>query len=82
MSMSGSKQKVIANVRVGKAQTRPAAPSHTPGVRQGNARGNFQREHGIEPMPDGGRATELHSTGINPKAHVAIDPRMPNLPPA
>jgi hypothetical protein len=29
-----------------------------------------------------GTVTAARSTGINPKAHEPIDPRMPNLPPA
>jgi hypothetical protein len=29
-----------------------------------------------------GRSTAERSTGINPKAHEPIDPRMPNLSPA
>ena len=36
-----------ANVRMGKPDTKPDAPSHTAGVKQGNARGNFDKEQGL-----------------------------------
>ena len=75
------KQNVISNVRVGKAQTTPTRPAHTPGVKRGNARGNFDKEEGIEAMPDGARANPRRSTAINPKGRRPIDPRMPNLLP-
>jgi hypothetical protein len=80
---NGKNDKVIANVRVGKAKTKPTAPSHTAGVKSGNARGNSAKEAGIETAPDGlsARATARRSTGINAEARNPIDPRMPNLPP-
>jgi hypothetical protein len=79
-----NKEKIVANVRVGKAQTKPTAPAHTAGVRRGNARGNFEKEAGLKAVGNGGgaRATARRSTGINPEARNPIDPRMPNLPPA
>ena len=82
--------KVVANIRVGKAQVSPSAPSHTSGIREGNAPGSG----GIDQNPglhatgetEAGRATGTgtarRSTGINPKARNPIDPRMPNLSPA
>ena len=80
----GKNEKTIANVRVGKPKTKPSAPSHTAGVRRGNARGNSEKEAGIKTAPDrlSARATARRSTGINPEARNPIDPRMPNLPPA
>jgi hypothetical protein len=80
-------ERVIANVRVGKAQGHQTASSHMRGVKQGNApahaRHDREREAGIHAGPDGGaRATARRSTGINPEAHDPIDPRMPNLTPA
>jgi hypothetical protein len=54
------------------------APTHTPGIKQGNATGNYERQPGH--LPDG-RSTAERSTGINPKARQPIDPRMPNLSP-
>ena len=58
----------------------PAADisAHTPGIRQGNARGNYGKQPGHRPD---GTSTAERSTGINPKAREPIDPRMPNLSP-
>ena len=81
-------ERVIANIRVGRAQGQQSGSAHVPGVKQGNApaRGNrtgIEREAGLHAGPDGGaRATARRSTGINAKAHNPIDPRMPNLPPS
>jgi hypothetical protein len=55
------------------------APAHTPCVKQGNSKGNYERQAGHEPD---GRSTAERSTGINPKGREPIDPRMPNLSPA
>lgn len=80
-----ARRKIFANLRIGKAQTRPDKPSHVPGIRQGNARGNIDRERGIHQDPDDPRfakGTADRSTGINAKARNPIDPRMPNLSPA
>ena len=81
---NGKSEKMVANVRVGKAKTKPTAPSHTAGVKRGNARGNSEKEAGIETAPDrlSAKATARRSTSINPEARNPIDPRMPNLPPA
>ena len=68
-----------ANLIVGRPQTSPTKPAHTPGVRKGNAPGNYESEPGH--LPDG-RSTARRSTGINPEARNPIDPRMPNLSPA
>ena len=54
-------------------------PAHTPGVKQGNATGNYESMAGH--LPDG-RSTAERSTGINAAAEQPIDPRMPNLSPA
>lgn len=69
----------MSNLRVGKPDVAPDAPAHTPGIRQGNATGNYEKQPGH--LPDG-RATSRRSTGINPGDEDPIDPRMPNLPPA
>jgi len=53
-------------------------PAHTPGIRQGNAPGNYDKQVGHEPD---GRSTAARSTGINPDMEEPIDPRMPNLSP-
>ena len=54
-------------------------PAHTPGVKQGNSKGNYERQVGHKPD---GRSTAERSTGINAKGREPIDPRMPNLSPA
>jgi hypothetical protein len=69
----------MSNVKVGKPDVAPDAPSHVRGIRQGNARGNYAKQAGH--LPDG-RVTARRSTGINPRNEEPIDPRMPNLPPA
>ena len=71
---------------MGKPDTKPDAPSHTAGVKQGNARGNFDKEQGLvsgadADLPEGATATARRSTGIHPAARDPSDPRMPNLPP-
>jgi hypothetical protein len=53
-------------------------PAHVKGIRQGNSRGNYERQSG---WTSGGGQTAESATGINPKARSPIDPRMPNLPP-
>ena len=57
----------MAELRVGKGDVKPDAPAHTPGVYQGNAKGNYEKQAGH--YPDG-------RSGAEP-----IDPRMPNLSP-
>jgi hypothetical protein len=68
----------MAKMRLGKPDIEPDTPSHTPGIKQGNSKGNYERQTGH--LPDG-RSTAARSTGINPKAREPIDPRMPNLSP-
>jgi hypothetical protein len=65
-------------IRIGKPDIDTRSLGHTPGVRQGNARGNYESMDGH--LPDG-RATAERSTGVNPEAENPIDPRMPNIPP-
>lgn len=66
-------------IRTGRPHSSPDKPSHTPGVRQGNSPGNYEKSPGH--LPDG-RSTARRSTGINPAAHDPILPGMPNLSPA
>jgi len=73
--MSGS----YPNIKVGKPDVRPDAPSHTPGIRMGNAKGNYEKQAGH--LPDG-KATAERSTGVNASKRDPIVPQMPNLPPA
>jgi len=65
-------------VKRGRPDVRPDLPSHTPGIREGNQPGAYERMPGH--LPDG-RSTSLRSTGVNPKGADPIDPRMPNLSP-
>jgi hypothetical protein len=53
-------------------------PAHTPGVKQGNSKGNYERQAGHEPD---GSSTAKRSTGVNPEGQEPIDPSMPNLSP-
>jgi hypothetical protein len=69
----------VGNIKVGKPHTTPSMPAHTPGVREGNELGGFEKQPGH--LPDG-RATAKRSTGINPELRNPIDPTSPNLPPA
>jgi hypothetical protein len=66
------------NVRIGKGDVSPDAPAHTPGIQQGNSKGNYEKMDGH--LPDG-RSTSRRSTGVNPDAMEPIDPSMPNLSP-
>lgn len=77
--------KIVANLRVGAAQTRPARPTHVAGVREGNKKGAIHRQAGLHQQHDDPRfakASAARSTGINPRARDPIDPRMPHLTPA
>lgn len=65
-------------IKTGKPDIDTQALGHTPGVRQGNSRGNYEKQVGHKPD---GRATSKRSTGINADAANPIDPRMPNLSP-
>jgi hypothetical protein len=65
-------------MKTGKADVKTDAPAHTPGVKQGNAKGNYERQAGHNAD---GTSTARRSTGINAKAREPIDPRMPNLSP-
>jgi hypothetical protein len=68
----------MANLKVGRPDTTPDAPSHTEGVNEGNAKGNYESQAGM--LPDGRRTSES-ITGVDPSAHGPIDKRMPCLPP-
>ena len=66
------------NLKVGKPDVKPDKPTHVPGNKQGNSHGHYNHAPGH--LPDG-RSTARRSTGILPKKHEPIDPRMPNLSP-
>lgn len=81
--MRRQETKVIANVRVGRADVKPTAPSHVPGVFQGNRHQLMQRPKGItRETPTRAEGSARRSTGIRPGAHDPIDPRMPKISPA
>jgi hypothetical protein len=69
----------MPNINLGKADVSPDLPAHTPGINQGNAKGNYEKQVGHNPD---GTSTAERSTGVNAKAHQPIDPSMPNLSPA
>jgi hypothetical protein len=73
-------EKIVANVRVGKADVKPSAPSHTAGVGQGNA--PSRKQPGIHKSGLTATGTAERSTGINAKKRNPISPEMPNLSPA
>ena len=66
------------NLTVGKPQVTPDKPTHVPGIEEGNATGGYEKSPGH--LPDG-RSTARRSTGILPRKHDPIDPRMPNISP-
>lgn len=68
----------MAHLRMGDQDVRPDLPSHTPGIKQGNAKGNYDKMAGHNPD---GTSTAARSTGVNPRAREPIDPSMPNLSP-
>ena len=69
----------MSPITVGKPDTTIDAPAHTPGTKQGNSRGNYEKQAGH--LPDG-RSTAVRSTGVDAKGREPIDPSMPNLSPA
>jgi hypothetical protein len=77
-----SETKVIANITVGKPDVKPWAPSHVPGVYQGNRKHPTERPRGIDDKGLYATSDARRSTGIRPDAHDVIDPRMPKLSPS
>jgi hypothetical protein len=72
-----------SSIHLGRPQVRPSAPAHTAGVREGNWRAWFMREIGMRAFGSLiAVATARRSTGVNARARLPIDPRMPNLTPA
>lgn len=65
-------------LKLGSWEVTPDLPAHTPGINQGNAKGNYEKQAGHNPD---GTSTAERSTGVNPGAHEPIDPSMPNLSP-
>jgi hypothetical protein len=54
-------------------------PAHTPGIKQGNSKGNYEGMSGHEAD---GTSTAERSTGVNAAGREPIDASMPNLSPA
>jgi hypothetical protein len=54
-------------------------PTHVKGIKQGNSRGNYEKQSGHKPD---GTSTAERSTGVGASKRNPIDPRMPNLSPA
>lgn len=69
----------MSELRLGTPDVAPDHPSHVPGIKQGNATGNYASMTGHRPD---GTSSAARSTGVNPTAHEPIDPSMPNLSPA
>ena len=75
--------KIVANVRVGKPDVDPDSLGHVRGVFQGNKPHLAQRHKGIEEISETrAEGTARRSTGIRPKHHDTIDPRMPKISPS
>ena len=78
----------MGDIRVGKPDTTHDAPSHTPGVNQGNEPGGTDADPGLEETGEVGAgrpsmtSTARKSTGINPEKRNPIDSNSPNLPPS
>jgi hypothetical protein len=70
---------IYYNLKVGRPDTTPDAPSHTPGIRQGNS--PLVRDPVFIEVDGTLRATARRSTGISPEARNPITPGAPNLPP-
>jgi hypothetical protein len=68
----------MASVNVGNGPP-PDLPAHTPGIKSGNSKGNYEKQSGHNPD---GTSSAQRSTGVNPEGREPIDPSMPNLSPA
>jgi len=66
------------HLRVGRPDVKAEAPSHTPGTRQGNQLGSYERMEGHH---DDDTSDARRSTGIGAKRKNPILPGMPNLSP-
>ena len=69
----------MANIKVGKPDVPPDITAHTPGINQGNSRGNYEKMPGHQPD---GTSTAERSTGVNAPLEEPIAPEMPNISPA
>jgi hypothetical protein len=69
----------MGDIKLGKPDVAPDISAHTPGIKQGNAKGSYEKMAGHNPD---GTSTAERSTGINPKREEPIAPGMPNISPA
>ena len=84
------KHRKIANIRVGKPDVEPTAPSHVRGVREGNSIYATEKQRELDSFDakdaaarrQSATASARRSTGINDRAKNPIDPRMPKLSPS
>lgn len=78
----------MADIKVGKPDVAMDAPTHVPGIKQGNSRGGIEKDPGLHETGETGagrptaKSTARKSTGINPGSRNPIHPDSPNLPPA
>lgn len=68
----------MAEIRTGKPDTTPDAPSHTKGVYEGNSVGAYEAQPGHH---RDGTTDARRSTGVSPRTHDSTLPVMPSLPP-
>lgn len=69
----------MAKLKLADRPVSPDMPAHTPGVREGNAPGNYESQSGH--LADG-RSTAERSTGVNAADRDPIIASSPNLSPA
>jgi hypothetical protein len=69
---------IVADVRTGAKHTGVDKPTHVKGIKQGNSRGNYDRQPGHN---EDGTSSAERSTGIDAASSQPIDPSMPNLSP-
>ena len=68
----------MAGIKTGDGPA-PDLPAHVSGIKQGNSKGNYEKQPGHNPD---GTSSAKRSTGVNADAREPIDPSMPNLSPA
>ena len=66
-------------LKTGSGGPSPDAPSHVPGIKCGNSKGNYEKQGGHK---QDGTSAAARSTGVSPQDREPIDPSMPNLSPA
>jgi hypothetical protein len=78
---ASSSVEVVGNIIVGPKDVDIAAPSHVPGVHQGNMPMKLRHTEGVETGDVKDITVPTRSTSINPRMQWPIDPRMPKLTP-